>query len=605
MSRAIAAAILLLCAALPARADEMSRVVDRYVAWRGGAAFDQLQSVHMRGTVDTAGLHGMGETWVDRSGRQRLDMDLGVLKQTQVVDPGRSWDIAPSGQVETLAQSDRQSNARYQALLFPDTLRGRGGATASLLAPEVREGRPWAVLRVTFGDADTYDVFIDPATGALGGFRIMEDRRGRFESFGDWRMVDGVRMPFLLTTKTDVPGGDQTITVTSMAINQAIPADRLSRPDPVHMAVFQGGATSTGWIDFDFQGGDRIFFPAKINGHDVDVLLDSGAGVSAIDKGFAASIGVASKGGFTAPGTGGIDTTGFVGGVEIQIGDLTLHGVNAATFDLAPIGARMGHPLPFVLGDEVFNELAVDIDFAHHRIAFRDPASLEAPAGAVEIPLRRIFGNRSVPVSVEGAAPVEFEFDLGNGAPLEIDPAYYQSHDLLAGRRTSQQMGGGVGGFHAETIASLRHFAFAGVDFADVPATFTPDTLSGSNSNVVVGNIGLSVLARFRLIIDYAHDRLYAAPYADAASAPFARDRLGLSLVKGDGGFSVEFVAPGSPAQGAGFKAGERISHIDGKPALAWSDAALTQLRYAAAGSSLTFTMADGAVKKVQLANFY
>jgi hypothetical protein len=61
--------------------------------------------------------------------------------------------------------------------------------------------------------------------------------------------------------------------------------------------------------------------------------------------------------------------------------------------------------------------------------------------------LRRVFGNRSVPVSVEGAAPVEFEFDLGNGSPLEIYPAYHQTHWLL---------GGGIGGFRAETVVSLH-----------------------------------------------------------------------------------------------------------------------------------------------------
>jgi hypothetical protein len=604
MPRAFALATLVLCAALPARADEFSRVVDRYMAWRGGVAFEQLQSVHQRGSIDTGGLHGTGEIWVDRSGRQRFDMDLGVLKQTQVVDPGRSWEIAPSGQVETLAWSDQQSNARDQALQFPDALRGRGGANATLLAPETREGRAWAVVRVSFGDADSYDVFIDPQTGALGGFRIMEDRRGRFESFADWRMVDGVRMPFQQITKTDVPGGDQTTKAATLALNEAIPAARLARPAPVHMAVFSNGATSTGWIDFDFFAGNRIFFPARVNGQEVDVLLDSGATVSGIDKGFPAKIRLQSKGNFSAPGTGGVDTMGFVGGLEVQIGDLTLHGVNAAALDFAPVGDRIGHPMPFVLGDEIFNELAVDIDFAHHRLAFRDPASLELPAGATEVPLRRMFGNRSVPVSVEAAAPVEFEFDLGNGAPLEVYPAYYQAHGLPGARRTSQMMGGGVGGFRAETVASLRHFTFAGVDFSGVPASFTPDTLSGSNSNVVVGNIGLSVLDRFRLIIDYSHDRLYAAPYADAVTAPFARDRLGLALTKREADFAVEFVSPNSPAQAAGFKTGDVIAAIDGKPAQAWKDAGLSQLRYTAE-ASLTFTMADGAVRRVQLADFY
>ncbi|MGA7710281.1 MAG: aspartyl protease family protein [Rhizomicrobium sp.] len=601
MIRASLLALLVIVSA--ARADDLSSVVDRYVAWRGGEAFEHLQSVHQRGTLDTAGLHGTGELWADRSGRQRIESDLGVIKQTQVMTPEQSWEITPSGQLQIMAQSDVQSLSRYEALQFPDAL--RGGARAALRAPEIRDGQSWAVIRVTFGDEDTYDVFIDHQTGALGGFRIVEERRGRFESFADWRFVDGVRMPFLLTTKTEVPGGDQTVKVTSMQVNEGLAAALFARPVPVHKAVFRNGASSTGWIDFEFYAGNRIFFPAKINGHDAIVLLDSGATVSAIDKPFAAAIGLGSKGDFTAPGSGGIDTMGFVGGIEIQIGNLVLRDVNAASFDFAAVAKSIGHPMPFVLGDEVFNELAVDIDFAHHRLAFRDPDHLAKPADAVEVPLRRIFGNRSVPVSIEGNVPVEFEFDLGNGAPLDIYPAFYQTHDLLTGRRSSQLLGGGIGGYRPETVASLSRVSFAGIDFHEVPATFSPDTLSGANSNRVVGNIGLSILARFRLIIDYSHDRLYATPYADATSVPFAKDRLGLSFVKDSTGLVVKFVSPNSPAQTAGFKAGDKIVSIDQKPVPAWSDSALVTLRYAPAGTTMAFTADDGTIRRVKLADFF
>lgn len=601
MTRALILMLLFAVASAPARADDLSRLVDRYASWRGGLAFEHLQSIHMKGALDTSGLHGTEDDWISRDGRQRSDTDLGVFKQTQVVTPEQSWEATPSGQVETLAESDKQSLSRDAALQFIDVL--RGAAKTALLPSETRDGHSWAVVRVTFGDADTYDMFIDSRSGALDGIRVVQDRRERFEGFGDWRFVDGVRMPFLQTVTTAVPGGDQTLKITAMELNTAIPAERLARPAAARKADFANGASSTGWIDFDFYDGNRIFFPAKVNGHDVVALLDSGATVTAIDKAYAAALGLHAKGDFTAPGAGGIDTMGFVGGVDVEVGNLTLHGVNAATFDLAPVAARIGHPMPFVLGDEVFNELAVDIDFVHHRLAFRDPARLTKPADAVEVPLKRMFGNRSVPVSIEGAPPVEFEFDLGNGSPLEIDPAYYQPHKLLDGRRTSQVLAGAIGGFHPWTVATMDRIEFAGVEFQNVPTEFTPDTISGANSNVVVGNIGLPMLARFRLIIDYSHDRLYATPAADAASVPFRKDRLGLALSQQREGFTVDFVSPGSPAEQAGFKTGDKIALIDGKPVLPGSE--LTTLRFAPAGTIVTFTMEDGAVRRVGLADFF
>ncbi len=504
-----------------------------------------------------------------------------------------------------MASSDVRSLSRDEALQFPDAIRGRGEAKTTLMGVQKRGGHEWTVVRVTFGDRDTYDALIDAKTGELGGFDIVEDRQSRLEVFSDWRTIDGVRMPFLQTVNTQAPGGDQVVRITTMELNLPILPDRLARPGPIHKASFEKGTTSTGWINFEYFQSDRIFLPAEINGRATVVLLDSGATVSAVDKVFASGLGLFPKGGFTAPGTGGIETTGFVDGVDVKIGSLTLKRLNAATFDFQPIATRIGHAIPFVLGDEVFNELAVDIDFANHRLAFRDPAILDIPAGAVSVPLSRIFGNRSVPVGIEGAPPVPFEFDLGNGGPPDIYPAYYQAHPLLQAGRKSQVLGGGIGGYHPTAIVSLHKLDFAKVEFHDVPVTLASDTLSGSNSNVVVGNIGLSILSRFRLVIDYSHDRLYALPYAGAGTATFDKDRLGMSLKKAADGIEVEFVSPGSPAQIAGLKAGDKITAIDGKPAQTWAAASLAALRYRRAGDLLEITLDTGDRRKLVLADFF
>ena len=45
------------------------------------------------------------------------------------------------------------------------------------------------------------------------------------------------------------------------------------------------------------------------------------------------------------------------------------------------------------------------------------------------------------------------------------------------------------------------------------------------------------------------------------------KDRIGLMLDRKDTtGFSVTFVSPRSPAESAGFKKGDRIALIDGRP---------------------------------------
>jgi hypothetical protein len=296
-----ALALAFACAfAAPARADQVSDLVDRYVAWRGGAAFEHLTSVHEKGRIEAAGLQGSVEIWSERGGRQRSDVDLGVLKNTSVFAGAASWDTTTSGQIETSAEADVRSAERNAAVELGDALRGRDGAVDRYLGTETRDGRSWGVIRVSFGDEDAYDAFIDPATGELDGFRVMENRRGRFEHLGDWRVVDGVRMAFLETIDADIKTENATVRLSDVVLNGRFEDALFVRPAPVRRASFKDGASSTAWIPFEFFGENRIFFPAKINGHDTIVLLDSGAETSIIDPAYAAKIGLTAKGALTA-----------------------------------------------------------------------------------------------------------------------------------------------------------------------------------------------------------------------------------------------------------------------------------------------------------------
>jgi hypothetical protein len=365
-------------------------------------------------------------------------------------------------------------------------------------------------------------------------------------------------------------------------------------PAPVHKAIFKDGASSTGWIDFEYQDGKGIFVPVKINGHYTMALLVTGSPLSDIDKTFAASVGLHPGSGSTA-----------IDGLQIQIGDLTLRDTTASAVDFAPLAEHMGHPLPFLLGDDAFNELAVDIDFAHHRIAFSDPDSQAKPNGAVEVPLIPVKDLHLVPVSIEGAPPAQFELGLGNAGDILVYQPYYESHKLLEGRRLSKRSAAGTGGFAIESVSTLNRAVFAGVTFVNMPAAFVPSNVAGTTSNIIAGDIGLPVLTHFRLILDYSHERLYAVPYADAARASFAKDRLGLNLTKGDAGFAVKFVAPNSPAQAAGFKVGDKITLIDGKSVQAWPEISFAGLKYGASGTNLTFTMQSGDIRRVKLADYF
>lgn len=360
---------------------------------------------------------------------------------------------------------------------------------------------------------------------------------------------------------------------------------------------FKDGVSSTGWIDFIFANGKSVLVPAKVNGQEVFVKLIDGADTSYIDKDFAASLGL--KPAAVAKGGANVD-------VQVQIGALTLRGVKSSVVSLSATHAD--HPfVPFILSDDLFNQAIVDIDFAHHRVAFENPGIVIAlPPDAVKIPLVKRLDSLTVPVSIEGGTPVPFEWYLGDPAPITVYEPYYEAHQLLQNRASSIRLGGGLGGQRPqEPIATLNHIQFAGVVFSQVPSVFPSNAVRGSDSPLISGNIGLALLSRFRLIVDYPHQRLYVTPYAAVERAPFAKDRLGLYLSKQSTYFIVDFVSPSSPAYAAGFRAGERIAAINQKPSRDWDSAELAKLSSASSGSVIVFTMGNGNQRQVKTLNYF
>ena len=361
---------------------------------------------------------------------------------------------------------------------------------------------------------------------------------------------------------------------------------------PVQTVVFKGNTSSSGWIDFTPLTNFGIHLPVKINGHDAMALLYGGP--SNIDKNFVESAGLAAK----------IEDASSVNGIQIQLGDLTLQNAGAKTDDLQKQGYDakiLGQPVLFRLGEEVFNQVVVDVDYAHHRVAFRDPRAVTKPAGAIEVPLIELDGERVLPLSIDGAAPAQFELELGNViGPLMVTPAYAARQMLLAGRPTSQRLSGR----YSETVVSVDHLSFAGIDFSRVPIALIPDTELPPPS--ITGGVGLPLLAKFRLIIDYQHSRLYAIPNSGTAMTSIEKDRIGLVLDKKvTNGFLVAFVSPNSPAEAAGFKKGDKISLIDGKPFEAWPTQAIIKFQMADSGTVHIFTMADGTERQIKAVDFF
>ncbi|MGZ3375792.1 MAG: aspartyl protease family protein, partial [Phenylobacterium sp.] len=357
-------------------------------------------------------------------------------------------------------------------------------------------------------------------------------------------------------------------------------------------------------LKFEFFRGNRIFLPVEVNGHPVEALLDSAAGIVTMDKAFAAQIGVAATGTTPMTGAGGASQGQVATGVTLAVGALRLTNVRVAIIDFSQVAAALGRPLPLVLGRDAFDASIVDIDFPAREIAFNDPATFHAPADAIRLPLTPTAQRvREIPVAVEGAAPTAATFDLGSSTALAVSLDYATSHGLLKDRPAGQALAGGGGGLSVHDMIVLKSLQLGPLTLKDVPALLSRSATELPSKGL---NIGMPVLSRFRMFVDFGHDALMLVPNAAALAQPFQKDRAGLGAAFAGDHLNVVFVSPGGPADLAGWKAGDRIVAIDGEaigprfyagPHANWPSGPN--------GASVQLTLADGTRRRLVLKDYF
>ncbi|MGZ8283502.1 MAG: aspartyl protease family protein [Allosphingosinicella sp.] len=250
---------------------------------------------------------------------------------------------------------------------------------------------------------------------------------------------------------------------------------------------------------------NRLFLPVTVNGTPTSALLDSAAEMTILDDDFVARLGLTPTGSAVAHGSGA-DTmeARFVDHVAIEATGLVLE-QRAAVLDLDEVSQRLiGRRVDLIFGRELFDEARLKIDIAAGTI--ERLATDSAPAGErLAVGVHR--GIPTIPVAVEGQAPVQAVFDLGNGREVLIGRAYAGRLGLTGPERiVGRRNGGGLGGAVDFELVRLRSLTVGGRELRDVPAAI--DT--GESASDL--NIGTSILRHFIITTDFAGGAIWLEP---------------------------------------------------------------------------------------------
>jgi PDZ domain/Aspartyl protease len=246
-----------------------------------------------------------------------------------------------------------------------------------------------------------------------------------------------------------------------------------------------------------------------------------------------------------------------------------------------------GHEFAGMLGTDFSSEFVVEIDYLAKTITLHDKMTYQYHGTGQSFPVT--FNRAGWPeiqaAVTDGDRPTmegKFVLDIGNGAaPLILNRPFVESeHFLSPSRHTVPWLEGqGIGGGTDGSVGRVSRLQI-GRFLIKNPVTVFSSAASGSfAATESQGNIGATILEKFKIILDYKNNRVILEPNA-RFDEPTDYNRSGMVLeAVGESyrTFRIKAVADDSPASEAGLRVGDTLIAIDGQQVCELS---LSELRF-------------------------
>lgn len=582
-------------------------VLARLKAATGGAAWDAVRTVHTRGTIETGGLSGTGESWEEvTSGRSATRYDLGPVKGAEGYDGKVAWSMDDSGQVvdqEGPEAREAQANESYRqamAYWYP----GRGEAVITHQGETTGGERTFDRVRIVPKGGRPFDLWVDRKTGLLDRQVEKTGAETRTTFFSDYRDVQGLKVPFVSRSTNGEVKYDQVVKVNLYEVNGAFDEAVLRRPEGRSNDYGIAGGSTSVTVPIELIN-NHIYVQVSFDGRPATPVLFDTGGVNVLVPAAVERLGLKSEGKLQGRGAGeGSEDLGLTKVKELRIGDLFLRDQSFFVLPLHGLDRVEGVPINGLIGFEVFKRFVVRIDYAGKRATFTLPDAFHASGREQVVPVTFDGRTPQVQGEIDGVAGV-FSIDTGSRASLTLNGPFAEKNGLKAkySPKLEAMSGWGVGGGVRSALTRVRLLKIGTVEVPGPVADIALTTKGAFANPYLAGNIGGGVLKRFDITFDYGKKRLLLEPNANFSS-PDNWDRSGLWLNRADDGFRVEEAVAGGPGAQASLAAGDTITAIDGKQATGISLADLRQrLRDGAPGTAVKMTVrtAGGATREVKV----
>jgi len=232
----------------------------------------------------------------------------------------------------------------------------------------------------------------------------------------------------------------------------------------------------------------------------------------------------------------------------------------------------LGTPIHGILGTDFLQNLVVTIDYENHKLIFQTPESFKPPRKATNIPIV-IHDNKPyiiLPVTLLDGTKFDAKLLIDTGASHALLLELFSEPKIqIKDNFINTVLGRGLAGTIEGWIGRVNNLEIGNMAFKNV-LTFFTDT-SSYNKNYVLagrnGTVGGDLLGRYKLTIDYTHQRVYFE-HNTSYKLPFEYNMAGFDVISAGTLFDkieIVNVIEKSPAYNAGIRVGDIIIQINGR----------------------------------------
>lgn len=358
------------------------------------------------------------------------------------------------------------------------------------------------------------------------------------------------------------------------------------------------------WVPFTLTPGNQILFTAQLNGRPVTAILDTGVSASVLSRASADRAGLAIKAGGRASAIGGSVAIGSTSLTSLAFGALQRRGGRITVTALPAIATGSAQPVEMLIGHDLLDAYALDIDFDQKRFRLLPSGRLPFQGDMAPLSISRRLGVYVSSATIGGEHLQPMIVDSGDGASVTVSQPSWQATRPGARTRMTTAIAFGLAGPLVSDLAVMPALDLGQLSARDVEVRIEP---SGgfSQSLGVAGRIGTGLLQRYRVLLDPSAGRMVLGQ-ASQSKAATLRSTSGILVSVGTDRLKVIHLMRDGPAAAAGWREGDQICSINGHSIPAdYANNPLARWSIDTPGKTVALGMCDGTNRQLTLRQFY